>query len=130
MRTGTKWDAWLAHVTGDRDGLTFFRSAARGLHVPAKLTPEPAEHEARKRRANARPRVGCCEELGGGLLLFQIPVHVIIVAVRHVETCEAGFLELRQQVALPKFVCPNIVKQGEPQSDTLILFARNRHLDV
>lgn len=45
--------------------LTFFRSAARGLHVPTKLTREPTEHEARKRRANERPRVGCCEELGG-----------------------------------------------------------------
>jgi len=30
---------------------TFFRSAARGLHVPATLTREPAKHEARKRRA-------------------------------------------------------------------------------
>ena len=29
---------------------TFFRSAARGLHVPTKLTREGAEHEARKRR--------------------------------------------------------------------------------
>ena len=48
------------------DGLTFFRSAARGLHVPATLTPEPAKHEARKRRATERPRVGCCEELGRG----------------------------------------------------------------
>src|ERR1041385_4255844 len=48
-------------------GLTFFRSAARGPHVPARLTPEPAEHEARKRRANKRPRVGCCEELAGAL---------------------------------------------------------------
>src|SRR5947208_4155548 len=44
-------------------GPTFFRSAARGLHVPAKLTPAPAKHEARKRRASERPRVGCCEEL-------------------------------------------------------------------
>src|ERR1051326_3636094 len=44
---------------------TFFRSAARGLHVPAKLTPEPAKREARKRRASERPRVGCCEELAG-----------------------------------------------------------------
>jgi hypothetical protein len=33
------------------------------LHVPAKLTPEAAEHEARKRRANERHAVGCCGEL-------------------------------------------------------------------
>ena len=46
-------------------GPTFVRSAARGLHVPARLTPEPTKHEARKRRASERPRVGCCEELGG-----------------------------------------------------------------
>ena len=45
-------------------GITFFRSAARGLHIPAKLIPEATKHEARKRRANERPRVGCCEELG------------------------------------------------------------------
>src|ERR671919_67149 len=45
--------------------LTFFRSAARGLHVPATLTPEIAKRKARKRRASERPRVGCCEELGG-----------------------------------------------------------------
>jgi hypothetical protein len=44
---------------------TFFRSAARGLHVPAALTREPAKHEARKRRASERPRVGCCGEFGG-----------------------------------------------------------------
>src|SRR5205085_11467145 len=44
--------------------LTFFRSGARGLHVPARLTAEPTKHEARKRRANERPRVACCEELG------------------------------------------------------------------
>ena len=44
---------------------TFFRSAARDLHMPAALTPELAKHEARKRRADERPRVGCCEELGG-----------------------------------------------------------------
>src|SRR5689334_10173615 len=47
---------------------TFFRSAARGPHVPARLTPEPAKHEARKRRASERPRVGCCEEFGGPFL--------------------------------------------------------------
>ena len=44
--------------------LTFFRSVARGLHVPATLPREPTKHEARKRRANERPRVACCEELG------------------------------------------------------------------
>ncbi len=48
------------------DGLTFFRSAARGLQVPARRTPEPAKHEGRKPRANERPRVGCCEELARG----------------------------------------------------------------
>jgi len=42
---------------------TFFRSAARGLHVPTRLTREATKHEARKRRASERPRVGCCEEL-------------------------------------------------------------------
>src|ERR1041385_5444828 len=42
---------------------TFFRSAARGLHVPTKLTPEPTKREARKRRANERHVVGCREEL-------------------------------------------------------------------
>ena len=46
---------------------TFFRSAARGLQVPATLTPEPTKHEARKRRASVRPRVGCCEELGANI---------------------------------------------------------------
>ena|SRR5436190_351851 len=46
-------------------GLTFFRSAAACLHVPAKLTPEPAKHEPRKRRANERHAVGCSEELDG-----------------------------------------------------------------
>jgi hypothetical protein len=51
------------------DRLTFFRSAARGLHVPAMLTAEPTKHEARKRRANERPRVGCCEELDGDATL-------------------------------------------------------------
>src|SRR5947207_947139 len=45
------------------DWLTFFRSAARGLHVTAELTRETTRREARKRRANKRPRVGCCEEL-------------------------------------------------------------------
>ncbi len=45
---------------------TFFRSADRGLHEPAELTPEPTKHEPRKRRASERPRVGCCEELGAG----------------------------------------------------------------
>ena len=43
-------------------GLTFFRSAARGLYVPGKLTPESTKREARKRRPNERPRVACCEE--------------------------------------------------------------------
>jgi hypothetical protein len=46
-------------------GLTFFRSADRGLHMPTRLTGEAAKHEARKRRASERPRVGCCEELAG-----------------------------------------------------------------
>jgi hypothetical protein len=47
----------------DRVRPTFFRSGARGLHVPAKLTREPTRREARKRRASERPRVACCEEL-------------------------------------------------------------------
>jgi hypothetical protein len=34
--------------------------------VPARLTPEPAKHEARKRRANERHAVGCSEELCRG----------------------------------------------------------------
>src|SRR5438105_4142309 len=59
-------------LPGDSDGLTFFRSAARGLHVPATLTPEPTKHEARKRRANERPRVGCCEELAR--IIRAIPI--------------------------------------------------------
>src|SRR5437016_14607123 len=57
----------MARVLGfehsERSRPTCFRSAARGLHVPAILTPECAKGEARKRRANERPRVGCCEEL-------------------------------------------------------------------
>ena len=44
-------------------GLTFFRSAAHGLHVPTDVTRDATKHEARKRRASERPRVGCCEEL-------------------------------------------------------------------
>jgi|ERR1041385_4756227 hypothetical protein len=56
---------WYRPITELR-GLTFFRSAARGLHVPTELTREPTKREARKRRANERPRVGCCEELGAG----------------------------------------------------------------
>ena len=44
-------------------GPTFFHSAAACLHVPAKLTPETTKHEARKRRANERHVVGCCEVL-------------------------------------------------------------------
>ena len=46
-------------------GPTFFRSGARGRHVPARLTTDATKHEARKRRANERPRVACCEELAG-----------------------------------------------------------------
>ena len=51
----------------DSGGPTFFRSAARGLHVPAKLTSEPTKREGLQPRANERPRVGCCEELAGAL---------------------------------------------------------------
>ena len=54
--------------TWSSDRPTFFRSAARGLRVPAALTPETTKHEPRKRRANKRPRVGCCEELGSAAL--------------------------------------------------------------
>src|SRR5438552_2922379 len=32
---------------------------------PNRATRSVARSEARKRRANKRPRVGCCEELGG-----------------------------------------------------------------
>ena len=52
---------WLPRL--EQACLTLFRTAARGLHVPAGLTREPTEDEARKRRASVRPRVGCCEEL-------------------------------------------------------------------
>ena len=45
--------------------LTFFRSADRGLHAPTELTREATKHQARKRRASERPRVGRCEELAG-----------------------------------------------------------------
>ena len=48
-------------VLDNRFHRTFFRSAARGLHVPTTLTHEVAKREARKRRASERPRVGCCE---------------------------------------------------------------------
>ena len=51
--------------------LTFFHSAATCLHLPAKLTPETVKHEARKRRANERHVVGCCEVLAGGLFDHQ-----------------------------------------------------------
>jgi hypothetical protein len=59
-------EGWFARGRrGPRmDGLTFFRSAARGLQVPTTLTPETTEHEGLQPRANERPRVGCCEELG------------------------------------------------------------------
>src|ERR1041385_1350590 len=55
------------HNDGYSDRLTFFRSAARGLHVPARLTRESTEHEPRKRRASERPRVGCCNELAAAV---------------------------------------------------------------
>src|SRR5436853_5940939 len=58
-------DMLAVRGASDSDRLTFFRSAARGLHVPTRLAREPTKHEARKRRASVRPRVGCCEELGG-----------------------------------------------------------------
>src|SRR5437016_6700131 len=54
----------LAFEHSERSRPTFFRSAARGLHVPAKLPPDLTKREARKRRTNERPRVGCREELG------------------------------------------------------------------
>src|ERR1041385_5013413 len=53
----------LSRTPGVQVRLTFFRSAARGLPAPAVLPPESTKQEARKRRASARPRVGCCEEL-------------------------------------------------------------------
>ena len=53
----------LILVNRNSDGPTFFRSADRGLHLLAKLRRDSTKHEARKRRASERPRVGCCEEL-------------------------------------------------------------------
>ena len=41
-----------------------FAQPLAAFRVPTGLTPKSAKHEARKRRANERPRVGCCEELG------------------------------------------------------------------
>src|SRR5437763_16780016 len=55
----------VGHSSNAITGLTFFRSAARGLHMPATLTPESAKHEGLQPRASERPRVGCCEELAG-----------------------------------------------------------------
>src|SRR5438105_9905979 len=52
--------------------LTFFRSGAACLHVPTRLIPEPAKHEAARRRASERHAVGCCEELGGVFVLVGI----------------------------------------------------------
>jgi len=60
--------------------LTFFRSAARGLHLPARLTRQPAKYKARTRRASERPRVGCCEELGGAARLTEQPVVFFVAA--------------------------------------------------
>src|SRR5947208_2195782 len=34
---------------------------------PGSATRSVEQNEARKRRASERPRVGCCEELGGGI---------------------------------------------------------------
>src|SRR5213595_1125995 len=42
----------------------FWRSAARYLYAPTPLTHPTAKHEARKRRADERHRVGCYAELG------------------------------------------------------------------
>src|SRR5947199_5225450 len=50
---------------------TFFHSADRGLHVPTRLTRRPTKHEGLQPRAGVRPRVGCCEELGGGSSTHQ-----------------------------------------------------------
>jgi hypothetical protein len=61
-------------VTRDSNGLTVFRSTARGLHMPAELRREHAKHEARKRRPSVRPRVGCCEELAGGFADVFLPL--------------------------------------------------------
>ncbi len=43
---------------------TFFRSAARSLHVPARLTPEPARHEARG--APDQRTAGSCAKSSAG----------------------------------------------------------------
>jgi hypothetical protein len=59
-----KQSAKRRSVLDNRFHRTFFRSAARGLHLLATLTPEPAKHEARKRRTSERPRVGCTVLLG------------------------------------------------------------------
>jgi hypothetical protein len=69
---------WLKKNPDDRnfDGLMFFRSAASGLHVPAALLRKLTTHEARKRRANVRPLVGCCEELDSGQRNTRTPLGV------------------------------------------------------
>jgi hypothetical protein len=50
-------------IQGDRSGQRSFAQPAACLHVPTTLIPEPTKHEARKRRANERHAVGCCEEM-------------------------------------------------------------------
>ena len=66
-------------VLDNRLHRTFFRSAARGLRVPAELPPELAKREGRKPWASERHAVGCCEELGGicPVSLFQIAMHLM-----------------------------------------------------
>src|SRR5438552_2776399 len=46
-------------------------SRSRPSHS-GSATRSAAQNEARKRRANERPRVGCCEELGFAPQLFQL----------------------------------------------------------
>jgi hypothetical protein len=90
---------------------TFFRSAARGLHVPAELTREATEREPRKRRANERHVVGCCEELAGSCHV-RVIARAISLALRfdlddhqfagfNISDCGAKFFYNRKQSLKP-----------------------------
>lgn len=73
--------------------LTSFRSAARGLHVPTDLTPEAAQHEARKGRASERPRGGCCEELGRATGAITVAILYVAPGARR----NVGFIIARSE---------------------------------
>ena len=63
---------WSAVSPGPANVLSLSR------HVPshpAGATRSVAQNEARKRRANERPRVGCCEELAAAALEDAVHVH-------------------------------------------------------